>query len=294
MAGWTVGAEGWVLVGAWSFVMFLAVWLLVRAPHHAEREDAIGILRSRFARGELSEEEFTRAIAALSSDWRESPHWTSEWQAMVARLRSRLACIDPRQPHPRARRSEVTDQEPIARRDRRAQEREHLQHDAAGRRQVRTAERMREARQVKLRRFAFGGIVVAVLAVGGVLAFGDFFDRPDRTTATGVIDIQSSMAGFTPSEIRVTAGETVTLNWWTDDAAPHLEGGVHTMIAPDLGLDEALPAESTRTVIWTVPDRPGTYDVYCDSCCGGKESPAMYGRIVVEPASAAVTGQARG
>lgn len=188
----------------------------------------------------------------------------------------------------------MTDQEPLARRDRRAQERERLQQNAAGRRQVRTAERMREARQAKLRRFAFGGIVVAVLGVGGALAFGDFFDRPDNSTTAGVINIQSSMAGFTPSEIRVKAGETVILNWWTDDAAPHLEGGVHTMIAPDLGLDEALPAESTRTVVWTVPDRPGTYDVYCDSCCGGKESPAMHGRIVVEPVSAAVTGQARG
>ena len=40
---------------------------------------------------------------------------------------------------------------------------------------------------------------------------------------------------------------------------------------------------------------PGTYDVWCESCCGGKDAPQMHGKIVVEPASAAdVTGQALG
>jgi heme/copper-type cytochrome/quinol oxidase subunit 2 len=27
---------------------------------------------------------------------------------------------------------------------------------------------------------------------------------------------------------------------------------------------------------------PGTYDVYCDTCCGGKDSPTMHGSIVIE------------
>lgn len=151
-----------------------------------------------------------------------------------------------------------------------------------------------DARQTRLRGLAFLAIIVGVLGVGGMLAFGDFLDRPSDSAAAGVIDVQSSMAGFNPSEIRVKAGETVTLRWWTDDAAQHLQGGVHTMIAPDLGLSEALPAEGTRMVTWTVPNKPGTYDVWCESCCGGKESPTMHGKIVVEPASAAVAGQAMG
>ncbi|HEX2754938.1 MAG TPA: cupredoxin domain-containing protein [Candidatus Limnocylindrales bacterium] len=129
----------------------------------------------------------------------------------------------------------------------------------------------------------FGLIVVAVLAVGGYLAFGDFLNRP--AAAAGSIDVQSSMAGFTPSEIRVKAGSTVTLDWWTQDASIHLKNGVHTMVAPDLGLNESLPAESRRAVTWHVPNKPGTYDVYCDSCCGGKDSPTMHGKIVVEPAA---------
>lgn len=134
----------------------------------------------------------------------------------------------------------------------------------------------------KAKPIVFALIVVGVLTVGAVLAFGDFLNRP--ATAAGTIDVQSSMAGFTPSEIRVKAGSTVTLDWWTQDAAMHLQDGVHTMIAPELGLNEALPAESRRTVVWQVPDRPGTYDVYCDTCCGGKDSPTMHGKIIVEPA----------
>lgn len=187
----------------------------------------------------------------------------------------------------------TTNDEPQTRHERRAAERESLHAAANGRRATRQAARKRAERDATIRKVAFGSIVLVVLAIGGVLAFGDFFDRPSGDTAAGTIDIQSSMAGFTPSDIHVTAGKTVTLNWWTDDAAPHLQGGVHTMISPELGLDEALPAEGSRTVVWTVPDKPGTYDVWCDSCCGGKDSPTMHGRIVVEPASASISGRGR-
>lgn len=133
----------------------------------------------------------------------------------------------------------------------------------------------------KVRPLLFAGIVVGVLAAGAYLAFGDFLNRGGGATA-GAIDVQSSMAGFTPSEIRVKAGTTVTLDWWTQDASIHLQGGVHTMIAPELGLNEELAAESRRAVTWQVPDKPGTYDVYCDTCCGGKEAPQMHGTIIIE------------
>ena len=141
-----------------------------------------------------------------------------------------------------------------------------------------------QMRAERVKQLTFGGLVIGVLAIGGYLAFGDFFNRP--TAAAGSIDVQSSMAGFTPSTITVKAGDTVTLDWWTQDAAVHLQGGVHTMISDELGLNEELPAESRRAVTWTVPNRPGTYDVWCDSCCGGKESPTMHGKIVVLPESA--------
>lgn len=137
--------------------------------------------------------------------------------------------------------------------------------------------------QERYGKYAFGAIVAVVLLGGLWLAFGNFLTRP--VAATGSISVQSSMAGFTPAEIRVKAGSTVTLDWWTEDAAMHLQNGVHTMISPELGLNEALPAESRRAVAWTVPNKPGTYDVWCDSCCGGKGNPQMHGKIVVEPAA---------
>lgn len=136
----------------------------------------------------------------------------------------------------------------------------------------------------RARPLIFAGLVVGVLAIGAYLAFGDFLNRP--ASAAGTIDVQSSMGGFTPSTITVRAGDTVTLDWWTQDAAIHLQGGAHTMISPELGLDEQLPAESRRTITWAVPNKPGTYDVWCDSCCGGKSSPTMHGKIVVLPQSA--------
>jgi plastocyanin len=153
---------------------------------------------------------------------------------------------------------------------------------------ARHAERDR-ARPAKGRRdntvrlLGFFGIVATVLAIGAFLAFGDFFNRP--SAAMGVLDVQSSMAGFTPSVITVKAGSEATISWWTDDAAMHLQGGMHTMIAPELGLHEELNAESRRTFTWHVPNMPGTYDVYCDSCCGGKGSPTMHGKIVIQPSA---------
>jgi plastocyanin len=137
----------------------------------------------------------------------------------------------------------------------------------------------------RLRGALFVVVVVAVLAVGAYLAFGDFLRRTPPTTAEA-ISIQSSMAGFDPGVITVTGGTTATFDWWTDDSAAHLAGGVHTMIAPELGLAEELPAEGRRTVSWAVPDKPGTYDVYCDTCCGGRASPTMHGTILIEEAMA--------
>lgn len=130
----------------------------------------------------------------------------------------------------------------------------------------------------------FAVISVVVLTIGGFLAFGDFFGRPVAGASASTISVQSSMAGFTPAEIRVRAGSTVTLDWWTDDSALHLQDGVHTLISPELGLSETLPAESRRQITWTVPDKPGRWDVYCDTCCGGKASPSMHGTIVIDPA----------
>ena len=137
------------------------------------------------------------------------------------------------------------------------------------------------------RTLAFGAIVVAVLLVGGYLAFGDFAGQRETTTTANAIPVRLSMAGFTPGEIKLKAGQAASLELWTTDAAPHLQNGVHTMISDELGIHEELPAagvngESRKVVTVTAPMTPGTYDIYCDTCCGGKASPTMHGKLVVE------------
>lgn len=64
-----MGPYGWVWMIVWIVVLIVMVWLIVRGP--AERtaaEDAMAILRARFARGEISQDEFERARSALLVD----------------------------------------------------------------------------------------------------------------------------------------------------------------------------------------------------------------------------------
>lgn len=138
----------------------------------------------------------------------------------------------------------------------------------------------------RLRQLAFGLLAVAVLALGGYLALGDLAGQRGAATTTDAIPVRLSMAGFTPSDVRVPAGRTVAIELWTTDAAAHLHNGVHTMISDALGINEELPAagptgESRKVVTITTPAEPGVYDIYCDTCCGGKASPSMHGTLTV-------------
>jgi plastocyanin len=148
------------------------------------------------------------------------------------------------------------------------------------------AERAARQRRDRIGKIAFGAVITVVLAVGGYLAFGDFLGRSGVPVANA-ISVQASMAGFTPAEIHVKAGEAVTLDFWTQDNPLHLRDGVHTMISPELGLDEELPGATAAgtsrvAVAFTAPATPGSYDIYCDTCCGGKDSPTMHGKVIVD------------
>jgi plastocyanin len=159
----------------------------------------------------------------------------------------------------------------------------------AERKRTQSVEFQARQRQVdRIRKAAFGLVAVVILAAGAYLAFADFLGQRGASTTADAISVQSSMAGFGPP-IRVRAGQTVRLDWWTNDAAVHLQGGVHTMISDELGLREELPAagpsgESRKLVTFTAPMTTGEYDIYCDTCCGGKASPTMHGKIVVDAA----------
>ena len=67
MAGWTMGLEGWLWMGAWVLALVGVVWLLVREPRRRDREDALETLRARLARGEITPAEFEQARRLLDS-----------------------------------------------------------------------------------------------------------------------------------------------------------------------------------------------------------------------------------
>lgn len=157
-------------------------------------------------------------------------------------------------------------------------------HDT-GRPQHRSSPGAPEDRPARWRYAAAGVVVAVVLGIGLVVGFGDFLGRPDAAATGPAIPVRMSMAGFSPQVIEATAGDFLTLELWTTDAAPHLRDGVHTLISDELGVYEELAAESRRTVTLVMPTTPGEYDIYCDTCCGGKASPAMHGTIRVTAAA---------
>jgi plastocyanin len=175
----------------------------------------------------------------------------------------------------------MTGQKSDSRRARRAAAREVGRHEHEPR-----VDDAAQRRSRRIRQGTFGLVVAAILAVGGYLAFGDLAGQRGAATTAEVIPVRLSMAGFTPSEVNIPAGKTVSLELWTTDAASHLHNGVHTMISDELGIHEELPAagptgESRKVVTITAPATPGSYDIYCDTCCGGKASPSMHGKLTV-------------
>lgn len=65
MAGWTMGADAWLWMGVWAVGLLFAVWFLVREPRRHDDEDALETLRRRLARGEITPEEFDRALRLI-------------------------------------------------------------------------------------------------------------------------------------------------------------------------------------------------------------------------------------
>lgn len=68
-----MGAGGWVWMFIWIAALMFLVWLVVRSMTDSQvTEDPGAILRARFARGEISQEEFQRALSALAGNGTES------------------------------------------------------------------------------------------------------------------------------------------------------------------------------------------------------------------------------
>jgi putative membrane protein len=67
MDGLTMGLEAWLWMGAWIVALAVLVWILVREPRRNGRDEALDTLRARFARGEISRDEFEAARRLLES-----------------------------------------------------------------------------------------------------------------------------------------------------------------------------------------------------------------------------------
>lgn len=69
-----MATDGWIWMLIWIAALLLMVWLIVRRPEtDSPSEDALSILRARFARGEITETEFERACIVLRTDRLETP-----------------------------------------------------------------------------------------------------------------------------------------------------------------------------------------------------------------------------
>lgn len=129
----------------------------------------------------------------------------------------------------------------------------------------------------------FAAFAVIALAVGGV-AIGLVMSRLQgpAATDTAAIQIHASMGGFDPSALTVKAGQLVKVELSSMDTSMHSDGGGWHQFAIDaLGIDWKVGPLSYEVFEFTAPATVGTYDFYCDICCGGKENPSMRGKLTV-------------
>ena len=142
----------------------------------------------------------------------------------------------------------------------------------------------KEARLKKqrIRSTIFAVIVIGVLGLAGYY-IQSALSRPALEPMAGnVIDIAADMSGFDKPEIRLKAGQPVTIRLTSLDNEHHTDGGgKHQWAVDELGVNVIAQPESTNSVTFT-PEKAGTYTFYCDICCGGKANPTMNGQIIVE------------
>ena len=65
------GCGGWFMMSFWIVLVAAIVYLLLKGitqqkPHHAKEDSALEILKKRYARGEISKEEYERIKKDIS------------------------------------------------------------------------------------------------------------------------------------------------------------------------------------------------------------------------------------
>jgi len=148
-----------------------------------------------------------------------------------------------------------------------------------------TASQFRKEAHIRQQRIRVSIFAVIVIGVVGLTSFylTKAFFRPAPLPMVGnVIDVEASMSGFDQTEIRVKAGEPVTIRLTSLDNEHHTDGGgKHQWAVDELNVDVIAQPESSNTITFT-PGKAGTYTYYCDICCGGRANPTMSGQLIVE------------
>ena len=126
-------------------------------------------------------------------------------------------------------------------------------------------------------------LIVATAVAGSAWLLGSaLWGRGPRPAGGDVVEIKGTMGGFAPSLIRAKAGRPLTVRLTSVDTRFHTDGGGKHQFAIDaLGVNIIAPPKGTREVTFT-PHAPGTYEYYCDVCCGGRANPTMVGKLIVE------------
>lgn len=164
---------------------------------------------------------------------------------------------------------------------RRAHEREEPQLTGSAQEDDSPAARLRSRGPRLARVAAFLVIAAVILGAGTYLAASVFLGPRGTATVAGAIPMRISMDGFDPKVLDAKPGQAITIDWWNTDSPMMLTNGVHTLISDALQVNDALPGNSRKTITLTAPDKPGDYDFWCDSCCGGKAEQKMHGTLHV-------------
>lgn len=147
---------------------------------------------------------------------------------------------------------------------------------------TRQVRRKAQLPQRRIRSSIFALIVVGVLGLASFYLVKAFSRPTVEPLAGNVIDVAADMSGFDQKEIRVKAGQPVTIRLTSLDNEHHTDGGgKHQWAVDELGVDIVAQPESSNYLTFT-PAMAGTYTFYCDICCGGKANPTMNGQLMVE------------
>lgn len=118
-----------------------------------------------------------------------------------------------------------------------------------------------------------GDIIMMIFTAGGESESNDS-SASAAVIAPVTITMTAKKWEFIPSEVRVKAGQKVTLRITSTDVK-------HGIASPALGISADLQPNQTTDVVFTAPTETGSYDFFCSVFCGAGHAD-MQGTVIVE------------